>query len=41
MDIDEKWDEYIQAMENAGLNRLGEIVSAYYADMGVELPEAK
>lgn len=40
MDIDEKWDEYTQAMNDAGLPRLGEIVAEYCADMGVELPVA-
>ena len=37
MDIDEKWDEYVAAMNDAGLPRLGEIVADYYTQMGVEM----
>lgn len=40
IEIDEKWDEYVASMNDAGLSRLGEIVSDYYTQMGVEMPTA-
>lgn len=37
-DIDKTWDEYIDAMNAVGLEKLGEIVEAYYEKIGKELP---
>lgn len=39
MDLDAKWDEYVKAIENAGLPRLTEIVIEYYDKIGAEFAE--